>query len=640
MSRLVVLLPLFIMLSQKHCAIADAPQNSNSPFGVICSWNGIEDAGIKWVRCGAGCSALDWGAINKAPGVFEWSNADSEIRDICDRLKADILVILGYTPEWASSGPNKEPSYPPRNLSDWSNFVGRIVSRYKNRIKYWEVWNEPDIGFWQGTVEQYADLVKSAYVAAKRADPDCKIVLGGTAGVNLPFIEQIYEQGVGQYFDILAVHPYQWGDIFDDRWFNSQLRDLRQLMQKWGDGHKEIWLTELGWSTGDKSITEEVQARLLAQAMITAYTLTDVNVTKYFWFCVKDWGGPGYGLIRPDGSRKPAFNAYRTVISALKDAEYLYSIPNDNLRCHMFCKQGREMLAVWSPDRETHEFKLPSAHQWEKLMHIGGKLEYLDLTRTSIKISSEPVFIFGKNKVEARKRIYEEKALEDVRKDVWYSIQVPQGTSRLWIDKSEKRLPAIKIIVHNDSPKPVKVAFKVQIGRFTRIVRHKEPIRPGEAVLIPLVFLLPSTCKTGLETLEISGTADGKRIPTTRMNVRISNGPVIEFLANSTVERGYIIEDQGSGCAPSVRFGGTWTYKFNLENCRSASVDLCVGAHNANEWKVLISRDQRTWDIALSGKSNRSWHSVDLSPYVGGPIFLKFEGKDQQLSELVLAMNR
>ncbi|MCL6588666.1 MAG: endo-1,4-beta-xylanase [Firmicutes bacterium] len=380
MSRLVVLFSLFILLSQTYCAIANAPQNLNSPFGIICRWNGIEDAGIKWVRCGAGCSALDWGAINKAPGVFEWSNADSEVRDTCDRLKADILVVLGYTPEWASSGPNKEPSYPPKNLSDWSNFVGRIVSRYKNRIKYWEVWNEPDIGFWQGTIEQYADLVKSAYIAAKRADPDCKIVLGGTAGVNLPFIERIYEQGVGQYFDILAVHPYQWDDIFDDRWFISQLRDLRQLMQKWGDSHKEIWLTELGWSTGDKGITEEVQARLLAQAMIAASTLTDVSVTKYFWFCVKDWGGPGYGIMRPDGSHKPAFNAYKTVISALKDAKYLYSIPNNNLRCHMFCKQGREMLVVWSPDRETHEFKLVPRGRWAKVMHIDGKLEYLDLT--------------------------------------------------------------------------------------------------------------------------------------------------------------------------------------------------------------------------------------------------------------------
>ncbi|MCL6588667.1 MAG: hypothetical protein K6U80_01805 [Firmicutes bacterium] len=250
------------------------------------------------------------------------------------------------------------------------------------------------------------------------------------------------------------------------------------------------------------------------------------------------------------------------------------------------------------------------------------------------------MFIFGENKVKTPKQIYEEKALEDVRKDVWYSIQVPQGTSRLWIDKSEKWLPAIKIMVHNDSPNPVKVAFKVQIGKFTRIVRQREPIRPGEAMLVPLVFFLPSTCKTGLQRLEITGTADGKRIPTTRMNVRISNGPVIEFLANSTVERGYIIEDQGSGCAPSVRFGGTWTYKFNLENCRSAFLDLCIGAHNANAWKVLISRDQRTWDIALSGRSNRSWHSVDLSPYVGGPIFLKFEGKDQQLSELVLVLNR
>ncbi len=209
MNRIIVLVPLLVFLLGQS-VLANVLRNPKSPFGVICPWEGIEDAGIRWVRCGAGCTALDWGAINKAPGVFEWNHADNEVRNSCDKYKADLLVILGYTPKWASSGPNGEPAYPPKNLSDWSEFVRRIVYRYRNRIKYWEVWNEPDIGFWQGDIREYADLLKSAYVAAKKADPDCKIVFGGTAGVNIPFLERIYEHGVANYFDIMAVHPYQW----------------------------------------------------------------------------------------------------------------------------------------------------------------------------------------------------------------------------------------------------------------------------------------------------------------------------------------------------------------------------------------------------------------------------------------------
>ncbi len=409
-------------------------------------------------------------------------------------------------------------------------------------------------------------------------------------------------------------------------------------MDKWGDGHKEIWLTELGWSTGDVSITEEVQARLLAQAMITAHTLSNANVTKYFWFCVKDWGGPGYGLIRSDGSRKPAFDAYRMVINVLKNAEYIRTIPHENLRCHLFGKQGKELLAVWSPDKEMYEFKLPLKKDWQKIMYLDGKIESYDSNKVAINVGPEPVFIFGKGKVEATKRSYIRQPSRGVQKDVWYSVQVPKGTSRLWIDKNEKRDANLKVLVHNDSNRHCNVVLRAKIGTYSSIAKSNKLIQPGEVLLLPFHITLPSTFKEGLEMLEISGTANGKPISTTKMSVRISSGPVIEFLANSTVEHGYIVEDNGSACSPSVRFSGTWTYKFSLKNCKSAILDLCVGAHEANEWQVLVSGDQKNWQTALTGKSNRSWHSISLSPYVGGEVFVKFTGNNQQLSELVLKM--
>ena len=118
--------------------------------------------------------------------------------------------------------------------------------------------------------------------------------------------------------------------------------------------------------------------------------------------------------------------------------------------------------------------------------------------------------------------------------------------------------------------------------------------------------------------------------------MRVADGPSVEFTANSQVESAYMVEDNGSGGSPSVRFNGTWTYKFDMSGAKGGALDLCVGAHQANEWRVLVSSDQKTWATALSGKSDRSWHSVDVSAYAGGPLYVKFEGNDQQLSELVL----
>src|SRR5690606_41333125 len=67
----------------------------------------------------------------------------------------------------------------------WAGFVREVVSAYEGRINRWIIWNEPDIPIdvfgaaWQGSVADYYQLVKVAYVAAHEVDPDVQIHLGG-----------------------------------------------------------------------------------------------------------------------------------------------------------------------------------------------------------------------------------------------------------------------------------------------------------------------------------------------------------------------------------------------------------------------------------------------------------------------------
>ena len=618
MTRLV--LTIALILSMSPSALSD------SPFGVVCPWAGTKDAGIKWIRCGAGCTALDWGAIEKEHGVFDWKAADAEVRGIIAE-GASPLPILGYTPKWASSGP--DGSYPPIVLHDWSDFVYHVVSRYKGKIRYWEVWNEPDIGFWKGTIEQYADLLKSAYVSAKKADPECRIVFGGTAGVNLPFTERVYQNGGKYYFDVMAVHPYQWGDTFNDEWFVGQLTDLHRQMEKYGDGHKEIWLTELGWSTGDSGITEEVQARLLAQAFITSRTLPNASVTKAFWFCIKDWGGPGYGLLRDDGSRKPAFEAYKFVASALERAEYVCPLPDPQLRCHVFRKDGKLLLAAWSPGRDIGKMALPADVKWTAVRRLGGK----DAKPSGeIEVGPEPVFVLSDSVIPKPIWRRHEKPPIPYKLDVWLSVPAPEGTSRLYAVRG--RQTEIPTEIHNDSSNAATLDIKGHIGHFA--AGAKASLSAGDTRRIILALSLPKEFKAGLDELRIAATCEGKSLAPLSIPIRIADGPVTEFLANSAIESDYLVDNQGSGGSPSVRFNGTWTYKFDLSNAQGGTLSLCVGAHQANEWRVLLSSDQNTWVTALSGKSNRSWHEVDVTSYAGGPLFVKLEGNDQQLSELIL----
>jgi len=623
-------------------AVQAANPNWDSPFGIVCPWAGVKEAGIGWVRGGAGATGLgNWCDTEKTRGVYTWEGSDAELKG---DLEAGLtpLPILGYTPAWASSGPNKEASAPPKNLFDYARFVGDIASRYKGRVPCWEVWNEPDIGFFSGTVSQYADLLKTAYIAAKTADPGCEVLFGGTAGVNIPFVKGVYDFGGRDFFDIMAVHPYQWGDTFNDEWFVSQLCELRKLMNSNGDSHKQIWLTELGWSTGDAGITEEVQARLLTQSMVTALTLHKMGVTRAFWFCVKDWGGPGYGILRPDGSKKPAYTAYSTLTKTLRNAVYAGRLAlGEGVRCHVFTRGSAKTVVavIWAPHETL--VKLPASSkisEVEIIDYMGEKIQPLTVEgQYQLQAKPQPIFIVGADpaflKNVKKPDLPAFAAMGDTltgpTPTAWMSVIPPDGATRPYVVIGEDS--PISVRLQNQGAKPIsgKLGFDLEGAPKPKPVHYSGG--PNDSTVVTLIVHVPASVKAGFAKCSLRA----GQLRASAM-VRLSDSRLIEFTANSTVENRYMVKNEGSGGAPSVRFNGTWTYRFDLAKSKTARVELNIGANNAQEWRVLASSDEQTWKTILSGKSNRAWHTAKLDEFVGKPLYLKFEGNDQQLEELIL----
>jgi hypothetical protein len=206
----------------------------------------------------------------------------------------------------------------------------QVIERYKNKVKYWEVWNEPDSStYWapQDGLKSYCALLRDVYTAAKKVDPDCKILNGGLTR-SLASINLLYDNRAKDYFDILNIH------IFENPVVNpiaikaavSYIKLAYKIMSRNGDSHKKIWVTEIGcpgvnegvnvsnWWEG-KNTTEKEQAEWVEQA----YTqlLREPSVDKVFWAFFRDckghWGnGVDYfGLIRWDYSKKPSFSSYK-----------------------------------------------------------------------------------------------------------------------------------------------------------------------------------------------------------------------------------------------------------------------------------------------------------------------------------------
>lgn len=630
----------FVILALLTAAAAHAAKlDATSPFGIVCPWGGLKDAGIDWVRGGAGATGLgNWCEIEKEKGVYTWDGSDSELKGDLEQGLIP-LPILGYTPAWASSGPKKDASAPPGDLLDYARFVGAIASRYKGRVGYWEVWNEEDIGFFTGTIGDYTELLRTAYTAAKTADPACKVVFGGTAGVNNRFIERVYEFGAGKSYDVMAVHPYQWGDSFADDWFVSQLTELRALMNSHGDSHKEIWLTEMGWSTGDAGITEEIQARLLTQSMVTALTLREMGVTRTFWFCVKDWGGPNYGLLRTDGSKKPAFAAYSTLTKVMRGAKYAGRLAlGKDVRCHVFTRGKSVIAVIWAPKDTSVKLPSPKSSQIEALDYLGERIQLVDESGfRRVQAKPQPIFITGvdpailKKVTEPALPAYSPKKIPaQPIPTAWAGVIAPQSTTRPYVVAGGESTVLVRVQNQGKSAIAGKLYLDLAGAPKSKPVAYS--LGAEKSAVLKFNVNVPASAKSGFAKCSLRG----DHIAPASATVRVDSGRVIEFPANSVTESGYLFANEGSGGAPSVRFNGTWTYKFDLSTSKRARVDLNVGAHNAHEWRVLASSDNKQWKTILSGKSNRAWRKAQLDEFAGKTLYLKFEGNDQQLEELIL----
>jgi len=197
---------------------------------------------------GDGTPSLKWGSTNAyredAAGnpIYDWTITD-KIFDALHDAGVEPLVEVGFMPEALSIHP--EPyrhtfpntgvagiftgwSYPPKDYAKWAALVTAWATHLRDRYGadalrgwLWEVWNEPDIGYWHGTPEEYDHLYDVTSAAIRGVLPDAKIGgpdSTGPGGQRAPaFLTQFLQHcargtnsatgGVGAPLDFISFHP-------------------------------------------------------------------------------------------------------------------------------------------------------------------------------------------------------------------------------------------------------------------------------------------------------------------------------------------------------------------------------------------------------------------------------------------------
>ena len=260
-----------------------------------------------------------------------------------DRGATPLLVILD-APDWAAAGGGTTHRHP-RDPAEFAAFAGELATWLRHDGKpasVYEVWNEPDAaGFWGGTPDPdaYVGLLRGAHATIKAADPSATVLAGPTTGNNFHWIETLYARGAKGSFDGVAVHTdtacsivgpdsfYREADGRLGQYTFLGYREVRKVMLANGDD-LPIYMSEIGWATTSKvcasgesagkkaaGVSEADQARFLTHGF--RCMANDPYVVAASWFTYRDDTGNAsdenhYGLLRSNGSAKPALAAFKT----------------------------------------------------------------------------------------------------------------------------------------------------------------------------------------------------------------------------------------------------------------------------------------------------------------------------------------
>ena len=284
----------------------------------------MEEASVRYAR-----EEFEWNRIEPTQGYFDWPKFDQAV-NVARARNVEIIGKLVYTADWASSAPAGTPSsvaryYPPSDYADYVAYATAVVQRYKDKVKVWEVWNEPNISqYWKPAPDAaaYAELLKQTYAAIKTIQPDAIVVSGGLAGYSESFLNGMADAGAMNSFDGLGLHTYVEGAP-EPSTLDSWISAAESFLARNAPG-RSIWITETGWSTcttcaAGSGVSEANQADYLSRSLVDA---ASHGIAAYAWFNLVDLGTSGsrldsFGLIDQTGRRKPAFTALSRTGAAL-----------------------------------------------------------------------------------------------------------------------------------------------------------------------------------------------------------------------------------------------------------------------------------------------------------------------------------
>ncbi len=384
----------------------------NTTKNVNESYKRLLDLGIKWVRITQWGDQTEWAAVERKKGVFAMDQAtDAAISELAAN-GVEILYGLQYgnalyndindNPEnkpWGEIGPVYKEGHPfylhngPKTEAArqaFLRYVDYVVHRYKDKVHYWELWNEENGWFPNHEPELYGKLLAAVGPKLKEIDPSAYFVFGGTAAPAPLTVERALREGGTPFVDAYAFHPYgidkpeggmgtmefykgeSLGKSREQTGWNTVEQVLAGVREPWaaqGRPNIDVWMNEWGTNvtgleyTYNPGIGEFGATKYLMRFHLYSAWL---GVRTAWWAFYNQNMSQDWGVIDPhDYSLRPLSYGLRNLCSLVSDVQPIHPCPASletqapDPRIISFKRDGKDetLLLAWATDLVDEKIK-------------------------------------------------------------------------------------------------------------------------------------------------------------------------------------------------------------------------------------------------------------------------------------------
>lgn len=325
-------------------------------------WTRMFDAGFKWIRIGQYENSSDrtsWDWIEQKRGIY---SSSPELEDAVDSLvdngiDVQVQLIYGNAMYTSPSGKRPDVSTPepgsfhnddrslysvfwpptsPDQIEAFNRYAAWMVDHFRDRIHYWALWNEQDIGYWNpwGDPEQFGRLLGPFIETVHRTDPNAKVIYGGQADPTRDFTQRAFDTcKCASGIDVYAYHTYPgYGQNMNPEtmdygaYLGESPKALRALVKNYPGIRPDIPFFDDEFNSIPSWIgsDESVQAKYLPRGLIYNHA---AGVKTFVWLLTAGTDGNEYddfGIIRGLTNHEYDFTP-RPVFYALQNTNALFA---------------------------------------------------------------------------------------------------------------------------------------------------------------------------------------------------------------------------------------------------------------------------------------------------------------------------